>query len=319
MNREPIRCIDRNFYTSRIPDSSFEESRAILLGKYEEKELDAGLMKLIQEHLDRCDCCTQFLAGLESIADSVIIDASCPSSAAIDALLFDRSRLTEKEASRIENHLEACELCREEVAWLKNIDSRKALDFAPPHRNWTQILSIAAAIFFAVISTVLIVQIASIQVTEAKLRALAVVKKPNEIDFAALQKSSVPLPEDINRIYEAGVNAIKEGQFEEAAHDMEQVTAVRPDHSGAIYLLGYSYYHLRELEKAFELCDRAEQMRPHDLERCLSLVNIALKTGHYGRAIREISGLHHSAPDQPEVKALYNQITSITRGKDIKL
>jgi len=100
---------------------------------------------------------------------------------------------------------------------------------------------------------------------------------------------------------------------------MERVTDARPDHSGAIYLLGYSYYQLHDMDKAFALCDRAEQMHPHNIERCLFLVNIALKTGHYGRAIAEINGLHHGAPDQPEVKALYDQIMSITQGQTVKL
>jgi len=319
MNRESIRCIDREFYISRIPDSSFEEARAILLGKYEEKELDADLQKLVRKHLDRCECCTQFFSGLENITDAMLVDASCPSSAAIDAFLFDRGRLAEKEAYRLERHVEECELCREEADWLKNLQSQKVVEFAPAQRNWTQILSIAAAIFFAVLSTILILRIASIRVTEAKLQALAVVKRPDQINFAALQKSSATLPEDMERLYQEGVNALKDGKFDEAAHAMERVVSYRPDHSAAIYLLGYSYYQLQEPEKAFQLCDRAEQMRPHDLERCLSLVNIALKTGHYGRAIREISGLHHSVPDQPEVKALYDRITSITRGKNVKL
>jgi predicted Zn-dependent protease len=76
---------------------------------------------------------------------------------------------------------------------------------------------------------------------------------------------------------------------------------------------------MKEPEKAFALCDRAERMIPHSMELCLSLVHIALKTGNFGRAIQEISGLHHEAPNHPGVQAMYEQITSITRGNTIKL
>jgi tetratricopeptide (TPR) repeat protein len=320
MARNATRCIDRKFYTSRMPDGSSEEARAILLGQYEEKELDPALEKLVREHLDRCDSCAQFLAGLEDVPNAMFIEASCPSSVAIDAFLFNRHQLQEKEAARIEHHVEECEMCREELAWLKDLEARKIVEFSPAaRRNWPQILSIAAAVFFAVLASALLLQIAQIRNTEAKLQALAVVKRPNEINFDRLRTSSVSLPEDLDRIYQDGVNSLRQGNFEESARDMEKVVASAPNHSGALYLLGYSYYQMRQTEKAFEICDRAEQMQPHDLERCLSLVQIALKTGHYGRAIREISALHHNAPDQPQVKVLYDQITSITRGKKIEL
>jgi hypothetical protein len=92
-----------------------------------------------------------------------------------------------------------------------------------------------------------------------------------------------------------------------------------PEHSGAVYLLGYSYYQMNELEKAFELCNHAEEMTPKSLERCLTLVNVALKAGHYGRALDEISGLHHVAPDHPEIKATYEKIRAITQGRTLKL
>ena len=76
---------------------------------------------------------------------------------------------------------------------------------------------------------------------------------------------------------------------------------------------------MNEPERAFELCDRAEKIAPHSLERCLSLVNIALKTGHYRRALEEIHGLHHTAPDHPEIKKTYERITAISRGRTLRL
>jgi tetratricopeptide (TPR) repeat protein len=323
MNPEPIQCVDPALYSSQLPGSGFEEGRAILLGKYSEKELDAKLENKIREHLDRCNCCTQFLSDFENIDQTIfgemVVDASCPSSLSVDRFLFDRDQLSQTEADRIDQHVAECEFCKEEVAWLKNLQGQKVIEFVPQNRDWTKILSIAAAIFFVLVSAILYQQKISTRTTEQRLQSLAQVKEPDQINFDALRVSSVALPQDMDRLYEEGVNSIKQHRFQDAAKALEQVASARPDHSGAIYLLGYSYYQLRELEKAFALCDRAEQIRPHNMERCLSLVHIALKTGHYGRAIREICGLYHEAPDQPQVKELYEQITSITRGQTIKL
>jgi tetratricopeptide (TPR) repeat protein len=322
MNREPIQCVDPALYSSQLP-GSFEEARAILLGQYSEKELDSVLENKIREHLDRCDCCTQFLKDFENIDQTIssemVVAASCPSSLNVDRFVFDRDQLSRTEADRIDQHVAECEFCKEEVAWLKNLQGQRVIEFASEKRDWVKILSIAAALFFVLVSTILFVQKTSVRTTEQRLQSLAQVKEPDQINFDALRVSSVALPQDMDRLYEQGVNFIKQGQFQEAAKALEQVASARPDHSGAIYLLGYSYYQLREPDKAFAFCDRAEQMRPHNLERCLSLVHIALKTGHYGRAIREICGLYHEAPDQPQVKELYEQITSVTRGKTIKL
>jgi tetratricopeptide (TPR) repeat protein len=322
MNREPNQCIDPGLYRSQLPASSFEEGRAIVLGKFSEKELDSALENKVREHLNRCDCCTQFLKDFENIdvnSSEIVIDACCPSSFNLDRFLFSRGELSRTEAERIDRHIAECEFCKEEISWLKNLEAEKVIDFVPQKRDWAKILSIAAAIFFVLVSAILFRQRISTRTTEQRLQSLAQVKEPDQINFDALRVSSVVLPDDMDRLYEQGVNSVKQGRFQDAVNALEQVANARPDHSGAIYLLGYSYYQLREPEKAFAFCDRAEQMRPHNLERCLSLVHIALKTGHYGRAIREICGLHHEAPDQPQVKELYEQITAITRGETVKL
>ena len=323
MNREPIRCVEPELYSSQLSGSGLEEARAILLGKYSEKELDSALEDKIREHLGRCDCCTQFLKDFENVdltnSSEMVIDARCPSSLKVDRFVFHRDQLSRTETERIDQHVAECEFCKEEIVWLKNLQAEKVIDFIPQKRDWTKILSIAAAIFFVLVSAILYQQKISTRTTEQRLQSLAQVKEPDQINFDALRVSSVALPQDLDRLYEEGVNSIKQRRFRDAAKALDRVASARPDHSGAIYLLGYSYYQLRELDKAFAFCDRAEQMRPHNMERCLSLVHIALKTGHYGRAIREICGLYHEAPDQPQVKELYEQITSITRGQTIKL
>jgi tetratricopeptide (TPR) repeat protein len=324
MNQDKNRCIEQDLYASHAPDFSLEEARAILLGKYVEKELDPKLDNIIREHLNRCKCCTEIVKQLEEMeafhtSDASVIHASCPSSLNMDRYLFQPEDLPAGEQERISQHLKDCLLCNEETAWLKNLDQPEAIPFSAPKRNWVQYASIAAALFFMTVSVILFLQRSSVQQTEDRLRAIAVIKEPDQINYAELKSSSVSLPEKMDILYEHGVRSIQQRRFQEAIRNLELVSTAHPDHSAALYLLGYSYYQMNEPERAFELCDRAEKIVPHSMERCLSLVNIALKTGHFGRAIQEISGLYHEAPNHPDVKAMYDRITSVTQGRTVKL
>lgn len=312
------RCIEPQIYPADATGASFAERRAILLGKYVEKELNADLENQIREHLDRCDCCTEFVRDFQNTGElrsAEFVHASCPSSPDLDRFVF--GNLPQAQRAQIAIHLTECPLCKEESEWLQNL--RNPSEFSTRPRNWLPYAAIAAALFFMAISLVLFSQRASIQDTEGRLRAAAVIKAPQEINFTALRDTSVALPEKMHGIYQKGVEALKRESYQEAIRHLEIVMTSHPDHSGAIYLLGYSYYQMQEPERAFELCERAERMSPHSLERCLSLVNIALKTGHFTRAIEEINGLHHAAPDHPEIKATYERIKAVTHGRTLRL
>ena len=318
MTEDINRCIDPQIYPG---SESFGERRAVLLGSYIEKELDADLEGRIREHLDRCACCTEFVRDLQNIEElrtdsGSVIHASCPSSSDLDR--FASQTLPKPQQDKIAAHLSECALCKEEMTWLQNLDDIPAVSNVS-RTNWVQYGAIAAALFFMVLSFFLFTQRASISATEERLRAAAVIKEPNQIDYEALAVSSTPLSENMAGIYEKGIEALRRQSYQEAIRHLEIVMRAYPDHSGCTYLVGYSYFQMNHQQRAFELCDRAEKMSPHSLERCLTLVNIALKTGHFRRAIEEISGLHHAAPDHPEVKATYERITAITEGRTLRL
>jgi tetratricopeptide (TPR) repeat protein len=329
MSRNRNRCIEPQIYAS--DGATFEEERAILLARFAEKELAPELQRTIQDHLSRCTACAEFLKNLNDIEDFAdlksreMIDASCPSSVNLDRFLFSRNELSADELQRIEMHLQDCPLCEEEGEWLRDIEMQAETPAVhnagkmPAVHNWFQYASVAAALLFMALSIFLLFDRVSIRNTEARLRSAAVVKEPDQIDYSALKRSSVPLPQKMNVIYEQGIEALKQRRFQEAIRHLELVATAHPDHSGALFLTGYSYYQMNVPERAFELCDRAEKMSPHSIVRCLTLVNIALKTGHYRRALEEISGLHHEAPDHPEVKQTYDRITAISRGRTLRL
>lgn len=325
MSRDKNRCIDPAFYTPHARDAAFDGARAILLARYSEKELDSALEHSLQEHLSRCESCSALLKDLtEGVSpqfpDETWAYAVCPSSSSLDRYVFAQSELVAEERARIELHMQECPMCVEETEWLKQIKPpEEAISFSKRKANWTQYAAVAAALLFMALSTFLLIDRLAIRKTEESLRSAAVIKEPQDIDYIALQTSSVPLPEKMDGIYRKGVEALKGRRFQEAIRHLELVATAHPDHSGAIFLMGYSYYQMNEPQRAFELCDQAEKIAPHSLERCLSLVNIALKTGHYERALEEISGLYHAAPDHPEIKRTYDRIRAISRGRALRL
>jgi tetratricopeptide (TPR) repeat protein len=320
-------CVERSFYASKLPEGQFDEMRAIWLGHYLEGEMEAPLAEETRLHLGRCRCCTQFLEDLESAGKpattkETIPFAVCPSSQAMDSYLFRKQELPAEKRDRITTHLTECPLCREEAEWLKGFGAAEPVAEPIPlqsKRSWVEYGSVAAAIFFFMFATLLLWRQHLTQIPDEQLRALAVVKEPSQINYAALNQSSGSLPPSIDAVYREGLAAFQKRDFEAASADFEKVLNSAPNHAASLYLLGYSYYWLKEPEKAFEFCDRAERSHPHSLEGCLALVNIALKTGHFDRAIQEIYTLHHNAPQSPEVDRMYNQITTLTRGRELKL
>jgi len=318
-------CNDRDFFTQQRPGTGFEEARAILLGMYHEQELDAEKAKEVKQHLDHCVCCTQFLGDLEKIgefktAQVVLPFAQCPSSATIDTYLFDRVLLPADEAKRVRKHLKECPLCKEESSWLKSVEEGRGLEFSALRvRNYMQYFAVAAAIFFFALSAFLWQQRKTSPVPDEELRALAKLERPERLDFANLEKTSVELSPETLEIYDEAIRRFQNRKFQEASLQFEDVLRLKPDHSASLFLLGYCYYEIGQPEKAFELCDRAEAIQPHSLTRCMSLVHIALMTGHFGRAVREINGLYHEAPDVPEIREMYQQITALTRGSTLQM
>ncbi len=318
-------CIDRDFYAQQHPGRAFEEGRAILLGMYQEGELDPEKTKAIKLHLERCACCTQFLGDLEKIdefktAQALLPYAQCPSSVAMDTFLFERLVLPADEVKRVQKHLKECPLCKEESSWLKGLEEGRGLEFSSQRvRNYMQYVAIAAAVFFFVLSMFLWQQRETSPVPDQELRALAKLERPERLDFANLEKTSVKLPPETLEVYDEAVRRFQKGRFQDASLQFEDVLRATPDHSASLFLLGYCYYEMGQPEKAFELCDRAEAIHPHSITRCMSLVHIALKTGHFGRAVREINGLYHEAPNVPEVREMYQQITALTRGRTLQM
>ena len=324
MKQELDVCIDQDLYVREMPGSSFQEARAVVLGMYLEKEAGTELEKKIKEHLEHCKCCIQFFESLEQAGEfpfkqDLIPRAVCPSGSSLDAYLFDPASLSGEQKRRLDLHLQECPLCKEETDWLRNLEQEKVIAFPTAGKNWVVSLSAVAAVCFLILSAILWWKGFHTKVPEEQLRALAVIKQPEQIDFAGLDLTSESLPFAVNPLYQQAKGLLKQHQFQEAAQNLEKVLQSQPDHSASMYLLGYCYYYLNEPEKAFALCDRAERIEPHAMERCLSLVNIALKTGHFARAFSEIHGLYHEAPEVPEIRDMYDRITALTRGRTLKL
>lgn len=316
-------CANAAFYMAQLEGTSFEEARAIVIGMYSQKELSASVQEQVRIHLEACRDCRQILEELERIDEFLseplpIPFAICPTSENLDTYHFNPKSLHQEDRNRITKHLQECPLCKEEVHWLDQLEPKPQILYEPL-RSWMTYVPAAAAAIFLLLSLALVWNNSQAMIPEKQLQALAVIKEPQQVNFEALERTSPNLPAADSEIYQKGVILFKEQRFAEAAAALETVLRNNPAHSATQILLGYSYYKLGKPEEAFALCDRAEQAQPHSLERCLLLVNVALKTGHFDRAILEVSSLYHIAPEHPEVNRLYHRIHDLTKGRLLRL
>jgi tetratricopeptide (TPR) repeat protein len=317
-------CTERRLYLQQLPDGSFEEARAVVLGRFVENELGEPLLEKVKQHLQRCGCCTQFVGELtkfETVSSvSIAVPyAVCPSSEALDRYVFSSERVEDGERALIKQHLVECPLCREEAEWVRRLEQPQPAAPAPSFVRWAQIGWVAAGFALFVLSAVLIWQNQAGGLPAEQLRALAVIQEPEQMNYDNLDATAAALSPETEQMYRQAVASFRKRDFAHAASQFEEVLALSPHHSAALYLLGYTYYWLDEPEKAFALCERAETVRPHAYERCMSLVNIALKTGHFGRAVEEITTLYHDAPDHPEIHRMYFSIMKLTEGRKLTL
>ena len=308
-------CIDPEFYRAQNSQENISVTRMLLFGKYLEGELDQKLSEDLRLHLGKCLFCTGEFEELQNISDLNNADeipvSVCPSSQTLDHYQFDRASLSVIQITKIEQHLQVCTLCVEELGWLKNLEGshkkRESYSY-----NWFQSALAAAAAVVLALSTFIFWQKSTVKASDHELRALARIQEPAQINYSALMETSEPLKEELQPKFEDGMQAFRSNQFEKARSDFETVIQEQPKHSASLFLLAHCYYRLNEPEKAFKLCSLSHDVHPHSFERCIFLVNLALKTGHFDHARIEIATLHHEAPDQPEVKRLYPEVMRLT-------
>lgn len=317
-------CNERRLYVEQQPGGGFEEARALVLGRFVENELAEPLLEKVKQHLKRCGCCTQFVEELTkfetvSAVSQAVPYCICPSSEALDRYVFDSGQVDPGERARMKQHLADCPLCRDEAEWARQLEHPQLAAPAPSFARRSLIGWVAAAVALFVLAGGLIWQKQAGGLPAEQLRALAVIQQPEQMDYAKLDANTPALSPETEAVYREAVGSFRKRDFTHAASGFEKVLAASPHHSASLYLLGYAYYWLNEPEKAFALCDRAEGVRPHAYERCMSLVNIALKTGHFNRAVEEITALYHDAPDHQEIHRMYFSIMKLTQGRKLTL
>jgi tetratricopeptide (TPR) repeat protein len=287
----------------------------LLFGAYLEGELDQRSHEELRLHLEKCLWCARELRELRDINDlNTTVEISvtvCPSSEVLDRYQFDRASFPAAQSAKMEKHLKECKLCAEELEWLKNLEgSRKKREKFS--YNWFQsALAVTAALVLA-LSTFIFWQKSTVKAADKELRTLARIQEPDQINYSALMETSEPLKENLQPTFEQGLQEFRSLQFNKASSAFEKVTQKQPNHAASLFLLAHCYYRLNEPEKAFKLCSLSHNIHPHSFERCIFLVNLALKTGHFDHARLEIATLHHEAPDQPEVKRLYPEIMRLS-------
>ncbi len=109
-------------------------------------------------------------------------------------------------------------------------------------------------------------------------------------------------------LYQQGIRARDAGRPEEAVERFRQVLAAQPENVDARVQLGFALTARRRFAEAEREFERVLQQTPNYDDARLGLARISFFSGDLAAAERRLAELRRRAPDNPEVKALAEQV-----------
>lgn len=97
--------------------------------------------------------------------------------------------------------------------------------------------------------------------------------------------------------FRLGKYLLESGNYEQAAHHLNQVANLRPDDSNAHMLLGISYIKLNEPDKAYEKLMKACSLAPQDPKPFYNLSLLLVNYGHKEEAVPYLEHCFNIAPE----------------------
>ena len=102
--------------------------------------------------------------------------------------------------------------------------------------------------------------------------------------------------------WDEGVAAFKSGQFEQAAHEFQQVVKQSPDAYNGHYMLGLTLERLKRKEEALNHLRKAYDLNPNDLATKMALGRAYTSLRRYGEASKLLATIDPSSlPDKQRV------------------
>jgi tetratricopeptide (TPR) repeat protein len=100
--------------------------------------------------------------------------------------------------------------------------------------------------------------------------------------------SAAPLPPSFDTRLRAGIENLRQENYEEAIEDLEQARSLMPSSSRAAYYLGVAYKKTQDFERARKNLEDAVTLRPAVREAVVELADIFFQTGENKKAMAQI-------------------------------
>ncbi|MBI3655070.1 MAG: CDC27 family protein [Acidobacteria bacterium] len=275
-----------------------EGCRSHLLCCFAEQALPPTTMQKIERHVATCRDCAERVAGWRALQTlsrerTCITEAICPSAEDLEAYLYHETALPAIQRQRLAQHLEQCELCRQEVAWLRQCDARTGFQGSVPSDRVAPATHVRRRIRWMAVAAMVLLALAALLLYRAQAPAplhgnpyAGLVAFP-DIQYEEFAAYRPPEPA-LAKAYDMGLHLCKEGRYAEARPVLEPIAAKLADHPGVEFLLGYIYCKTGQMAKAYEYCLRAEATPPKSNQRCLFLFHLCLALGKPERALVEV-------------------------------
>jgi hypothetical protein len=204
--------------------------------------------------------------------------AACPSAEDLARRSSDELALGERQ--KVDGHLQACALCREDLAWLARTSESKVV--AMERRRWVQYGAVAAVL--AALAIVPFLRHPSGPVSPyADLVELPVMNRGDLMATLSQQKFA-PLLED-------SLNAYSAGDFRMAESKARAILATLPTDPSALFVAAMAEYGQGKTADAEKLMDQSERTQPMTAYRCWAALQLGLATGSRARVDRECKHL----------------------------
>ena len=302
-------CKDPKVYQNTRPsgyEGELADWREELLCRHADGQTDEAFRSALSKHIRNCALCRaaleqyQLLNKLASKRYEMI--RLCPSASILDSFAFHPETLDAAAVRKLQQHLEGCESCREDIAWLR---SQPKVGSTPVFSSrWRPILSAAAAILL-IIAAFWVIQVSLKARAVANLTAMAELPRVELSEVETLPQLQNPADQTL---YEDAVKLVQQSRFEEASAILRGLNPKDPGQLRVLFLLAYSYGRSGDLRQASDAVAKIRTCRPGSAPRCWYLANLLIKVHNWDRARTELDHVLTVDPGNERARQLKERL-----------
>ncbi len=304
-----MNCNDPRIYYNTRPseyEGDLSDWQDELLCRHSDCQTEGSQRIALSEHIQNCSSCRDKLDQYQQLnrlatrlRQEILL---CPSATALDSYLFHPETMGGNELKRLQQHLEHCASCSEDISWSKR--HLQAGDSLLLSSRWRTVLAAAAAVLL------IIAAFWGIQATR-RARAVASLTAMAELPDVGMSEvdSLPPLQNHANQaLLEAAMDMVRQSRFEDALSILQRINTSDSGKLRVLFLEAYSFGHSGNLRRASEVVARIRTCRPGSAPRCWYLANLLIKTHDWDRAQTELDHVLQVDPNNERARQMKQRL-----------